>query len=327
MRRSWSIAVIVAVAAGLVGVPSASAGPGDRPDTFAAAKKAAVAPAGKWLHERLGSESDEDWFRFSMPRSGYALVTLGHLPRNYDLSLITSSYDRIVVSKHSGRRFEELYGWWGKGDFYAQVTPRDKVKPSVPYALKFRPLPNAMVFAEQRNVGDTSGYDIKGELLNNTDQWRDVQSVHVTWTNSSGNSVGSQDFGIIPGPVAPHKRVQFSIEESNPPAGTASYKLSVTTRVSTRRTPQNLLMVPGRNTESTTQRVYRGTIKNTTSQTVRGLYPTVIEYDSKGRAIAFGFDQINSLAPGETVNYTAAINIAKLPHLNSFREFYSVTKP
>ena len=327
MRRTWSIAVLAAVAAGMVGVPAASAGSGDRADSLKAAKKAPVEPSGKWLRERLGSSNDEDWFRFSMPSSGRALVTLGQLPRNYDLALFAADGSRLGTSKHAGRRFEELYPSLSRGDVFARVTARHGVKPSASYVLKFRPLDNAMVFAEERNVGDTSGYDIKGELLNNTGQWRDVQSIHVTWVDSHGNSVGSQDVGIIPGPVAPRKRVQFSVEQSNPPAGTADYRLSVTTRTSTRRTPQHLSMVPGASKETTTQRIYRGTITNTTSQTVRGLYPTVIEYDGRGRAIAFGFDHINSLAPGETKNYTAAINTANLPKLNGTRQFYSVTKP
>jgi hypothetical protein len=327
VRRTWSIAVIAAVAAGLVGVPAASAGTGDRPDSLNAAKQAGVAPSDKWLRERLGSASDEDWFHFSMPSAGRALVTLGHLPRNYDLALYAGDGSRLGLARHSGRRFEQLYKPLPAGDVFARVTARSDVKPNARYALKFRPLDNDMVFAEQRNVGDTAGYDIKGELLNNTAQWRDVQAIHVTWTNSSGSSVGSQDVGIIPGPVAPRKRVQFSIEQTNPPAGTTGYRLSVTTRTTTRRTPQNLLMTPGTHKQTTTQRIYHGTITNTTSSTVRGLYPTVIEYDSLGRAIAFGFDKINSLDPGETVNYTAAINLDNLPHLNSFRSFYCVTKP
>lgn len=326
MRRSWSIAIVAAVTAGAFGLPAASAGTADRPDSLAAAKHASVSPNDTWLHEKLRSATDQDWFRFSMPTTGRALVTLGHLPRNYDLALYASDGRRLAESTQHGRRFELVYQSFAAGDVFARVSARNDVKPSVPYALKFRPLPEAMVIAEQRNVGDTAGFDIKGELLNNTAGWLDVLRLHITWTDRNGDSVGSQDQGIIPGPVAPRNRVQFSVEETHPPAGTTGYRISVDTRATNRRTPQDLVMNAGKKTQTTTQRVYRGTITNTTDKTVRGLYPTVIEYDTLGRAIAFGFDQINSLGPGETADYTAAVDINGLPRLNGVRQFYSVTK-
>lgn len=317
---------MAAVTAGAFGVPTASAGSGDQADSLAAAKHASTSPNDTWVHERLGSATDQDWFRFSMPTTGHALVTLGHLPRNYDLALYASDGRRLGRSTNHGRRFELVYQSFAAGDVFARVSARKGVKRSVAYALKFRPLPEAMVVAEQRNVGDTAGFDIKGELLNNTSGWLDVLRLHVTWTDRNGNTVGSQDQGIIPGPVAPRNRVQFSVEETNPPSGATGYRLSVDTRATNRRTPQHLLMKPVSKTKTTTQRVYRGTITNTTSKTVRGLYPTVIEYDTLGRAIAFGFDQIDSLGPGQTADYTAAVDIKNLPRLNGVRQFYSVTK-
>jgi hypothetical protein len=327
VRRSWTIAITAAVAAGGFAVPTASAGSGDQADSLAAAKHASTSASNRWLHERLGSSSDQDWFRFSMPSAGRALVTLGHLPRNYDLALFSSSGERLAQSKQPGRRFELVYRSFAAGDVFARVTARAEVESTVAYALKFRPLADAMVIAEQRNVGDKPGFDIKGELLNNTSGWLDVLRLQVTWLDKNGNSLGSQDEGIIPGPVPPRKRVQFVVEEPSPPAGAVGYRIAVDTRSTTRRTPQNLLMTPGKRTESSSQRVYFGTIKNTTSETVRGLYPTVIEYDSLGRAIAFGFDEIKTLAPGETVNYAAAVEIKGLPRLNGIRQFYSVTMP
>src|SRR5436189_1942829 len=121
-----------------------------------------------------------------MPTAGRALVTLGHLPRDYDLALYGPNGSRLASSKHFGRRFEQIYAALPAGDVYAQVVARNDVKPSVAYVLNFRPLAEAMLVAEQRNVGDTAGFDIKGELLNNTSQWRDVRSIHVTWVDHNG---------------------------------------------------------------------------------------------------------------------------------------------
>ena len=327
MRRAAGIAVIAVVAAGLAGAPAAAAGGGDQADTFAAASPSKAAAAGKWLHENLSGPRDQDWFRFRMPTSGRALVTLGHLPRNYALDIYGPDSTLLASSDQPGRRFEQIYRPFAAGDVFVRVSTSHTVKPSVNYALKFRPLPDAMVIAEQRNVGDTAGYDIKGELLNNTAQWREVAHLHVTWVDRNGNSVGTQDQGIIPGPVGPHKRIQFSVEQPQPPAGTAGYRISIVDRTTTRRTPHGLVLTPGRKSQTPTQRVYRGTVHNTSSRTLRGIYPTVIEYDRLGRAIAFGFDQINSLAPGATADYTAAVNTKGLPRLNGIRQFATITKP
>ena len=327
MRRAAGIAVIAVVAAGLAGVPAASAGSGDQADSFAAASHSKASATGRWLHENLSSSGDRDWFRFTMPTSGRALVTLGHLPGNYALDVYGPDSTLLASSDQPGRRFEQVYRAFAAGDVFVRVSSSHRVKPSVNYALKFRPLPDAMVIAEQRNVGDKPGYDIKGELLNNTAQWREVAHLHVTWVDRSGNSVGTQDEGIIPGPIGPHKRIQFSVEQSQPPAGTTGYRISIADRTTTRRTPHGLVLTPGKRSETPTQRVYRGTVHNTSSRTMRGVYPTVIEYDRLGRAIAFGFDQISSLAPGATSDYTAAVNIKGLPHLNGIRQFATITKP
>jgi hypothetical protein len=314
------------VAAGLVGAPSASAG-GDRPDTFSAASHASTSPGGTWLHENLGSSSDQDWFRFSMPRSGRALVTLGHLPRNYALDVYGPDSTRLAKSDQPGRRFEQIYRSFAAGDVFVRVSTAHDVKPSVKYALKFRPLPDAMVIAEQRNVGDTPGFDIKGELLNNTAQWRRVSRLEVTWTDRNGNALGSETQGIIAGAIPPHKRVQFTIKQESPPAGTSGYRIAVVDRTTNERMPQGLVMKPGTKQQTASQRIYRGTLHNTSGRTLRDIWPTVIEYDRLGRAIAFGFDHIASMAAGATVNYTAAVDIKGLPKLNGIRSFTWIAKP
>jgi hypothetical protein len=327
VRRAAGIAVITAVVAGLAGVPAASAGNGDQADTFAAASHSPASTSGKWLRENLSSPGDQDWFRFAMASSGRALITLGHLPRNYALDVYGPDSTRLATSDHAGRRFEQVYHSFAAGDVFVRVSTSHTTKPSVDYALKFRPLPTQMVVAEQRNVDDTPGFDIKGELLNNTPDWREVAHLHITWVDKNGNTVGTKDQGIIPGPIAPRKRIQFTVKEPQPPAGTAGYRIGIVDRRTNRRTPSGLVMNPGQKSETTTQRIYRGTLHNNSGQTLRGIYPTVIEYDRFGRAIAFAFDKIDSLAAGATVNYTAALNTKDLPRLNGIRQFATITKP
>lgn len=329
MRRSIVVAVGAAVAAGAL-VPVASAAGADRPDSMRAAKSAAASPANTWVREALRSGHDRDWFRFSMRHSGRALVTLGHLPADYSLRIYNSRGNALGGSDHAGTRFEQVYRHFAAGDYFVRVAPSAGTGSSTRYALQFRPLRPAMVVAEQRNVGDVDGFDIKGELLNNTSAWRNVLRVHVTWLDRNGNKVGTHDEGVIPGPVGPHRRVEFNVVarrgSKDLPSTATSYRLKVDSQKTSDRTPGGLRMVPGKQATTKTQRLYDGTLTNRSSQTLRGIYPTVIEYDTYGRALAFGFDYIAHLAPGETKNYEAVINIKDLPKPNGIRSFASITK-
>ncbi|MDQ1706379.1 MAG: bacillolysin [Frankiaceae bacterium] len=312
-------------------LPGASAAGTDRPDSFRTAKSAPASAPGKWLRETLGSAGDQDWFRFTLAQPAWALVTLGHLPADYAVALYDSHHALVGKSDRTGRRFEQLYRSLGTGDYFVKVNSPSGAHAGTPFALKFQPLAAEMVVAEQRNVHDTStGFDIKGELLNNTSTWLEVRRIHVTWFDKNGAKLGGCDEGVIPAPVAPRHRVEFDVENGQPecgdqPSGAASYQLRVHTGTTTARTPAGLVMKPGTHTSTPTQRIYKGTVTNTSNQTMHGVYPTVIEYDSYGRAIAFGYDHFASLAPGKSRNYLMAINTSKLPKPNGFREYTSIT--
>lgn len=328
MRRAWTVGIGVALLATGLSLPGASAAGSDRPDSLGGAAAAAASPANRWIQESLTPGGDEDWFRFSMAQPAWALVTLGHLPADYSLALYDAQHRLVGKSNHSGRRFEQLYRSLGAGNYFVRVSSPSGASSSTPYALNFRPLPAQMVIAEKRNVGDIPGFDIKGELLNNTSSWRQVRRIHVTWFDRSGNTIGSCDEGVIPGAVAPRQRIEFDIVDGQPncgkqPSGAAAYSLRIDSAVTSIRRPAGLVMTPTTHVTSTTQRVYRGTLRNTSSQTMKDIYPTVIEYDSYGRAIAFGYDHIPSLAPGASHSYTMAVDIAHLPKPNGFREYAS----
>jgi hypothetical protein len=311
---------------------SASAAGADRPDTFAAAKSGHVSANGAWQHESLSSANDVDWFRFTVAQPARGLVTLGHLAAgtNYALAVFDAHHHVVGESDHGGNRFEELYRSFGAGDYLVRVMSTSGANPDVDYFLKFRPLAHRVVIAESRAVHDSSGFSIKGELLNNTGKWMQLHRIHVTWLNSKGNTVGTCDEGVIPGPVAPHARIEFDIENGEPrcgdqPANAASYKLRIFADTTKERTPGGLAFKPGQKSETKKQRIYKGTVTNNSNTTLHGIYPTVVEYDRLGRAIAFGYDRITTLAPGQTRTYTAAIDTAGLPKPNGTRQHVSIT--
>jgi hypothetical protein len=313
-------------------VPSASAGTADRPDTRAGAAHAAVSPNGRWLHEALSSDADKDWFRFHVATDGRALVTLGRLPGDYSLTVVDSHGATVAKSDRSGNRFEELYVGVLVGDYFVKVAAGSGAQPAADYALEFRPLANAVLIAEQKELGDIDGFDIVGELLNNTSHWAKLFDLHVIWLDKNGKAIGTLDEGIRPGPIAPHERAEFSIKHKRAPAGdvpvaATSYRIRVDAGHTTARPPTGLVMTPTSNGTTGPQhsRVYEGTLTNNSSQTMTEIYPTVIEYDSRGRANAIGYDLVHSLAPGKTVSYKMFAGDKSTPKPNAIRLYTSIT--
>lgn len=318
-------AVVVAATGSVLSPAGAAAA--DRPDTRAGAMAAAAAPTGRWLHESLSSDSDRDWFRFQVRSAGRALVTLGHLPGNYALDLYDAQGNHVGSADRTGRRFEELYPAVGIGDYFVRVSATAGADPAVDYVLKFRPLADRMVIANQKNVHDVDGFDIKGELLDNTPDWLQVLRIHVTWFDKDGNRVGSENEGIRPGPVAPRQRAEFHIKRltSELPAGTASYHLRVDTQATADRTPKGLVMNPGAQGTQGAARTYRGTVTNQTGQTVKDVYTTVLEYDSRGRVNAIGYDHIPTMSPGQTVAYAMVAGNKYVPKPNAVTFYATIT--
>jgi hypothetical protein len=311
-------------------MPSAAAAAGDRPDSFAAAKSAAASPTRTWLRETLSSTSDRDWFRFTMAHSGRALVRLGHLPADYAMTVFNSQHHAVVGSDRAGQRFEQIYHAFAAGDYFVRVTSSSGANAHVAYLLNFRPLARRLVIAESRATHTSAGFTIRGELLNNTASWLRLQRIHVTWFNKHGDSVGTCDEGVIPAPIAPLHRIEFDIQNGEPncgdqPSNAASYTLHVSAAKTADRTPAGLVLKPGAKTQSPKQRVYKGTVTNNSNTTLTNIYPTIIEYDGIGRALAFGYDKIATLRPGQTRTYSAAIDTAGLPQPNSVRERVSIT--
>ena len=313
-------------------VTPASAGTSDRPNTRSGAVKAAVSPTGKWLHEALSSDMDKDWFRFHVSTAGRALVTLGHLPGNYSLTITDTHGTKVGQSDRTGQQFEEVYLPVSVGDYFVEVTADSGANPSVNYVLRFWALPAKVLIVEKKELGDIDGFDIVGELLNNTSHWAKLFDLHVTWLDKNGKSLGTLNEGIRPGPIAPHARAEFTIKHKRQPngdvpAGATSYRIRVDAGNTTDRSPSGLKVTPTSNGAVGPQhsRTYEGTVTNNSTQTMTDIYPTVIEYDSRGRANAIGYDLIRSLAPGKSASYKVFVGNKNTASPNSFRVYATIT--
>jgi hypothetical protein len=323
-----TVGLVGALLTGGVGLSGSVQAAGDRPDTFSAAKQAAASATGTWLREDLSGAGDKDWFRFTMDSKRRVLVTLGHLPADYQLRVYDASGDLVATADRSGRRFEQLYLPLAAGDSFVRVAASgDTVKPDRNYRLQFRPLANAVVVAEQKGTLDTHGFDVRGELLNNTASNVTIQRIRVVFRDKDGTKVGTTDEGVRPGPVAARGRVEFEISRDavEVPAGATRYRVTVQAEATDEKVQRGIKMNPNP-VESVTsnQRLYSGVVTNTTDHTITDIYPTVIEYDSLGRANAIGYGLVRTLAPGAQKKYSFSIGGADVPVPNAVRQYPTI---
>jgi hypothetical protein len=329
VRRSVTVGLVGALLAGGSGLLSGAAqAAGDRPDTYSAAKSAAASTNSTWLRERLGSADDKDWYRFTTSKDRRVLVTLGHLPADYQLRVYNASGHLAASSDRAGRKFEQVYVSLSAGDNFVRVTASgDTVNPDRNYWVKFRPLANAVVVAEQKGSIDAQGFEARGELLNNTNTRVTIQRLRVVFFNKDGDKVGTTDEGIRPGSVGKHRRVEFEIERDavKVPAGARTYRIRATAEATDEPVQRGIKMDPAPVQSATSnQRVYSGVLTNTTDHTITDIYPTVIEYDSLGRANAIGYGLVKTLAAGAEKKYSLAIGGADVPVPNATRQYPTI---
>ena len=329
MRRVMTVGLVGALLAGGAGLLSGAAqAAGDRPDTYSAATQAAASANSTWLREALGSTGDKDWFRFTMSQDRRVLVTLGHLPADYQLRVYDATGKLVATSDRSGRKFEQLYLRLSAGDNFVRVAASgDTVKPDRNYRLQFRPLANAVVVAEQKGSIDAQGLEVRGELLNNTGSNVTIQRVRVVFFDKNGAKVGTTDEGVRPGPVGAHRRVEFEVERDavKVPAGATTYRVTAAAVATDDPVQRGVKMNPAPvGNPTSNQRVYSGVVTNTTNQTITDIYPTIIEYDSLGRANVIGYGLVKTLAPGAQKKYSVTLGGADVPVPNATRQYPTI---
>jgi hypothetical protein len=101
----------------------------DRPNSLAGAGGTAPLANGGWFRERIHTLTDEDWYRFDVPKPTQVVVTLGGLPADYSLSVFDAAGRRKGGSNFRGRAFERVvFNATGTG----AATTRPRATPSRP---------------------------------------------------------------------------------------------------------------------------------------------------------------------------------------------------
>jgi hypothetical protein len=190
-RRAGTSALTVAVVltAGLAGLAGSTAQAAtDRPNTLAGARGTTPIANGAWVRERIATATDEDWYRFDVPKATLVTATLGTLPANYSLSIYDSAGRHVRTSNHPGVTFERvLWTAPAAGTYYARVDSAGGSNASRSYALRFRMLKKGVVVLSQHAFVMSNGHvSTMAELKNNTNGWRRIQSVYIEMVDANG---------------------------------------------------------------------------------------------------------------------------------------------
>jgi hypothetical protein len=227
--RPGSGVVRVAVGLALVAATTSltAAGPAtaetDRPNTYAAATRAAVSANATAIRSTIDSRTDQDWFKFSVTRATKAAVTLGSLPGNYSLAVYDGAGNRIALSAYPGTHFERVFPDVAPGTYYVRVATQGDYSRTKAYSLRFRPLPAGLVTLDQY-VKVTEPRRILATIFNNSGTWKWIPQVdyvyydrnHRVLRRDSGG-MGSQTW-IVP----PFSTMPFHWLGNPPPAGAVS---------------------------------------------------------------------------------------------------------
>jgi peptidoglycan/xylan/chitin deacetylase (PgdA/CDA1 family) len=306
-----SVALLVVLAGSSLAAPPATAA-ADAPGSCASA---ATRTPNTWLTDTIASSTDIDWFRFSRSAPGWTLVTLGHLPADYDLSLYSACSTLVASSHRSGTQYDEVYVYLPAGTYRARVVGyRGASNATASYALRFRPLPWGLRILSQTATAGSDGHvRVVGEVLNNTAESRRWVQIDATYFNSSGRVVGTGVGYAALGTLRPRARSPFEIT-SRLPAGYHHTTLRICTPSAggcasgqiTRAPIGGLSVTPAASyLDGAGRRHYPGSIRNSSTATAYLTSIAATLYDTYGnvRGIGRGLSSPSTITSGASASF------------------------
>ena len=192
-RPAAAAALVAALAATAFGVAGSAAGapPPDRPNTLAGARSSAPVANATWVRERIATSSDQDWFRFDVPRAGQVMANLGGLPANYSLDVYDPAGHRVGGSNAPGSQFErELWSAPAAGTYFARVDSAGAFNTSKTYALRFEVLRKGLAVLSATSFRMTNGHaSVSAEIRNTSSSWLRIQFVYLDLRDASGATI------------------------------------------------------------------------------------------------------------------------------------------
>jgi peptidoglycan/xylan/chitin deacetylase (PgdA/CDA1 family) len=306
------LAVLVALTVAWVGLPT-EASAADAPGSCAGATVTSAKNA--WLTDSISASTDVDWFRFSTTAASRTLVTLGHLPGDYDLFVYSSCSTLVASSTRSGTQYDEVFAYLAAGTYRVKVVGYAGAHSTTSYALRFRSIAWGLPILSSTSWTDSSGYlHVAGEVLNNTAEYRRWVEIDATLVGTTGATVGSAvGYPDVP-TLAPWTRSPFEITARRP-SGYARTSLKVCTPSSTggclsgevTSAPLGGLSVTAAPAyvDASGRRHYPGTVRNGGTSSAYLARSVVTLYDAYGNVAGFAGSATNptTIASGTTASF------------------------
>jgi peptidoglycan/xylan/chitin deacetylase (PgdA/CDA1 family) len=304
-------ALFLVLAASSLAVPAATLA-ADAPGSCASAT---TRPANTWVSDTIASSTDIDWFRFTTTTPAWTLVTLGHLPADYDLSLYSACSTLIATSHRSSNAYDETYNYLPAGTYRVKVVGyRGASSSTSAYALRFRPLAWGLPILSSSTWTDSTGYlHVVGEVLNNTADNRRWIEIDATFLNSAGQVVGNAVGYTSVATLGPRARSPFEMR-SRLPVGYQRTTLRICTPFAAgcaagqvTNAPIGGLSVTPRTSYLDTRgsRHYPGTISNANTTGAYLTSAATTLYDSYGtvRGVGRAMSSPSTVAAGGTASF------------------------
>jgi peptidoglycan/xylan/chitin deacetylase (PgdA/CDA1 family) len=315
-------ALFMIIAASSLAVPAATLA-ADAPGSCASAT---TRPANTWLSDTIASSTDVDWFRFTTTSAAWTLVTLGHLPADYDLSLYSGCSPLIATSHRSGKAYDETYNYLPAGTYRVKVVGYAGASSSTSaYALRFRPLAWGLPILSSSTWTDSAGYlHVVGEVLNNTADNRRWIEIDATHFNAAGQVVGTAVGYTTIATLAPRARSPFEIR-SRLPVGYQRTTLRICTPSAAGCASGQVTTAPIRGLavtpkasylDSRGSRHYPGTIRNANTTTAYLTSAATTLYDTYGtvRGLGRGATNPSTVAAGGSASFDVTGSGAASPN-------------
>jgi hypothetical protein len=285
LRLAAATAALTTLAAALVATSAAEAAT-DRPNTLAAARNTAPIANNRWVADKIGTSTDQDWYRFDAPAAGQLMATLGNLPANYSLAIYDSTGRLVRSSDHSGVGFERVI-WTAprKGTYFARVDSAG-ISNYRTYKLRIRTLPNGLSVISQYAFKMTNEHvSIMAEIRNTTTGWRRITSVFVDLQDKNGKTLMTDLTSLSNITLPPGGVSQINSASVVPaPAGFAKVRIRPAwiTVPAADANPAFTVHPTGSGKDATGLPTYQGYVSTTSPTTVTDVGIYVAYYDTLG---------------------------------------------
>ena len=251
--------------------------PAEAADTCATAT---AAPAGSWLNEKIDTPGDVDWFQYTVPRTGYALIILGGLDADLRLDLYSSCTTLVASSQHGGTVFEGLYARLAAGTYRVKVSAIGGAVSSNPYSLRFRPLAERVQLESRSSWVAAGRLTIVGVVLNNTSTYKRSVTVRADLFNAANRRIGSVSTAVYGTVLNPRTRAPFRLTFT-PPAGYDHYALVTSGLTTSIHSLAGLVVTAGvRSVDGGGALHVTGTLRNANAFSIRSATVAVTLFDN-----------------------------------------------